>query len=200
MKYCRPRIYASTSYPVAPSGSSCFAIDPTALSNEPRPFANSHTPPPPGMEKLNCRLQLPLFIAACIEGMKGASAMPSKVFTALLFFFPKRNSGLVEVMVRVWCAYCQLKARWNPSGMKTTPAGLLYTPSRPIAASREGFLRNATLWLVFVRIPPAKVLLAMASNSVVTLNLILVILSNLCKNWLQSYRYCSVFPTKNTCA
>ena len=46
--------------------------------------------------------------------------------------------------------------KWKPSGMKTTPAGLEYTPSRPIAASRAGLRKKSTLWFVLVRIPPAK--------------------------------------------
>ena len=37
-----------------------LAIIPTALSNEPKPFSNSQTPPPPGIEKLNCKLRSPL--------------------------------------------------------------------------------------------------------------------------------------------
>jgi hypothetical protein len=42
--------------------------------------------------------------------------------------------------------------------MNATPAGLEYTPSSPMAASREGFLKKSILWFVLVRIPPAKAL------------------------------------------
>ena len=38
--------------------------------------------------------------------------------------------------------------------MKATPAGLLYTPSIPIVASRDGLRRKLILWFVFSNIPP----------------------------------------------
>ena len=86
----------------------------------------------------------------------GASAVPLYFFTSwLLLFIPKMKSGLVVQMVRVWWAYCQLSERCHPSVRKATPAGLLYTPSMPMAPSRAIMRLKARFWLVLVRMPPA---------------------------------------------
>ena len=86
----------------------------------------------------------------------GTSALPSnlcRVWPGLPALLTKR--GNVVSTVRVWCAFWRLSDTCMPSPRNITPAGLLYTPSMPIAASRAGFLKNSILWLVFVSSPPA---------------------------------------------
>ena len=80
--------------------------------------------------------------------------------------FPNGYSTPV-VKAFVWWAYCQFRPKWKPSGRKATPAGLLYTPSRLMAASRAGLRRKSMLWFVLVRMPPAFAVVATASRRLV---------------------------------
>ena len=66
--------------------------------------------------------------------------------------------------------------RWKPFPRKATPAGLLYTPSMPMAASRAGFLRKIMFWFVFVSMPPANELAQHAAKRAARANFDLFIL------------------------
>jgi hypothetical protein len=67
-----------------------------------------------------------------------------------------------------------LTERWKPSDNFVKPAGLKYTASICVDASRTNILAQAALWLVLVTKPPAKAKLIASRHKKTDNNLFII--------------------------
>ena len=111
-------------------------------SNEPSPSLKSSLTATTGYRKIPRNAHLSFLYTANTLGMNGAEASP--LYTLVAFPPNPANGAKVEVIVLVWNALCPLSDKWKPFSMKATPAGLEYTASICVEASRANILKNNT--------------------------------------------------------